>query len=202
MIDLPPVIYNALQRFVQGDFERQGSVIKALHLPKGSRVLELGCGTGLLARFFDPDVYVGIDSDPTRIAAAREAFPEHTFIVGDASQMDGAMLAEFDMAMCHGLIHHVDDEGVERIKQTCRDAAAARGGPFGFLAIEAVLPDPAWKNPVGFLLAKCDRGRYVRPISRLREIFGSAVVKIEEIEPPMRWPVPGAAVHTVYGTAN
>lgn len=198
MIDLPPAIYNALQRFVQGDFERQGQVIQALNLPKGSRVLELGCGTGLLARFFDPEVYVGIDSDPTRIAAAREASPGHSFIVGDASKMSGAELAQFDLAMCHGLIHHVDDEGVERIKQTLRDAAKERGKPFGFLAIEAVLPDPAWKNPVGFLLAKCDRGRHVRTITRLREIFGNAVTKIEEIQPPMRWPVPGAAVHVLY----
>lgn len=198
MIDLPPVIYNALQRFVQGDFERQGDVIRSLHLPRGSRVIELGCGTGLLARFFDPEVYVGIDSDATRIAAAREAFPSHSFIVGDASKMTGTMLAEFDLAMCHGLIHHVDDAGVERIKQTCRDAAKVRGKAFGFLAIEAVLPDPAWKNPVGFLLAKCDRGRHVRTISRLREIFGGAVTAIEEIPAPLRWPVPGAAVHTVY----
>lgn len=198
MIDLPPFIYNALQRVVQGNFERQGEIIRALDLPKGSRVIELGCGTGLLAKFFDPDAYLGLDSDPVRIAAARVGSPRHSFVVGDASKMTGAMLADFDMALCHGVIHHIDDAGVERIKQTFRDAAAQKGKPFRFLAIEAVLPKPAWKNPVGFSLAKIDRGRHVRTIARLREIFGGAVTRVEEIKAPIWWPVPGAAVHTVF----
>lgn len=198
MIDLPPQIYNFLQRFVHGEYERQGAVIGALDLPDGARVVELGCGTGLLSKFFKPGTYVGVDFDASRIATARETYPDHTFLVGDTTMMTGAWLAEFDMAMCHGFIHHVDDTGVGRMVDAFREAARQRSKPFSFLAIEPVLPAKAISNPVGYMLAKFDRGEYVRTIPELRTLFGEAITKIEPLRTPVQWPVPGAAVHLCY----
>ena len=198
MIDLPPPIYNFLQRFVHGEYERQGEVISALDLPEGARVIELGCGTGLFSKFFKPGTYVGVDFDASRIETARKTYPEHTFLVGDTTVMTGDRLAEFDMAMCHGFIHHVDDEGVGRMVDAFRAAARKRSKPFSFLAIEPVLPATIISNPVGYLLAKCDRGEYVRTIPELKKLFGPAITKIEPLRTPVQWPVPGAAVHLRY----
>ena len=57
------------------------------HLTKGlSRLLDIGCGQGVLSRAF-PDVdYVGVDIAPSLIAKAKERSPKETFIIADASQ--------------------------------------------------------------------------------------------------------------------
>lgn len=52
-------------------------------VPKGLRVLELGCGTGDTLAGLEPAYGVGIDFSPTMIEHARRAHPELEFRVGD-----------------------------------------------------------------------------------------------------------------------
>jgi SAM-dependent methyltransferase len=52
-------------------------------IPEGSRVLELGCGTGDLLAALKPSFGVGVDFSPGMIAQAPKAHPELTFLVGD-----------------------------------------------------------------------------------------------------------------------
>lgn len=199
MIELTPSIYNLLQRFAHGDYKRQAAVIGGLGLPKTARVVEIGCGTGLMSRFFEPGTYVGLDSDASRIETARATYPGHEFRVADTTKMMGADFVEFDMALCHGVVHHIDDEGVARMVQSFRAAAKQRSKAFAFLAIEPVMPSPPFTNPVGYLLAKLDRGQHVRSMTQWRALFGEAITKIEVLPPPVQWPVPGAAIHLLYG---
>lgn len=88
----------------------------ALDLASGPRVLEVGSGTGLHARWIltnTPAVYTGVDLSPpmTRLAAeriAREAPRPGALTVGDALRLpfpDGA----FDAAFASGTVHHVPD---------------------------------------------------------------------------------------------
>lgn len=58
----------------------------------GKRILEIGCGTGRWLSTFEDfgarrDHLAGIDLDPSRVAEARERFPEADLKEGDASQL-------------------------------------------------------------------------------------------------------------------
>jgi SAM-dependent methyltransferase len=53
-------------------------------VPKGMRVLDLGCGTGDLLAALEPAYGVGVDLAPRMIDEARKAHPALEFVVGDA----------------------------------------------------------------------------------------------------------------------
>jgi SAM-dependent methyltransferase len=71
-------------------------------LPRGSRVLDAGCGPGRvgghLARA-GHDV-VGVDVDPVLIAAAAEDHPGPRWLVGDLAELD--LPDRFDVIVCAG----------------------------------------------------------------------------------------------------
>ena len=49
------------------------------------RVLDYGCGNGELARYIDPERYLGLDADPESVAAAKTRHPAHRFLAVDGS---------------------------------------------------------------------------------------------------------------------
>ncbi len=66
----------------------------------GSRVLDLGCGTGLLLDLLpiSPDRYLGVDVSQGMLSSARQKHPSHRFVLGDAQRLD-ATLGPFDMVV-------------------------------------------------------------------------------------------------------
>jgi ubiquinone/menaquinone biosynthesis C-methylase UbiE/GT2 family glycosyltransferase len=57
-------------------------------VPKGARILEMGCGRGDLLAALEPDVGVGIDFSSEMIARARSLHPQLRFIQADAHALD------------------------------------------------------------------------------------------------------------------
>lgn len=95
-----------VQRFrtlaAQGtDIVGEARLVDAM-LPRGSRVLDAGCGPGRvgghLARA-GHDV-VGVDVDPVLIAAAEEDHPGPRWLVGDLAELD--LPDRFDAIVCAG----------------------------------------------------------------------------------------------------
>ncbi len=84
-----------------------------LTLPRGMRVLEVGCGTGAIARLLaaDPRVreVVAVDPSPLLVARARqhaEGLPKVQFEVADGTALSyGA--ASFDSVVLHRVLSHV-----------------------------------------------------------------------------------------------
>jgi 2-polyprenyl-3-methyl-5-hydroxy-6-metoxy-1,4-benzoquinol methylase len=71
-------------------------------------LLDIGCGTGELARHVDPSTYVGIDRDEESIAIARRKFPAHRFLtLAEFSASPRA--SQFDQIVGLAIIEHVDD---------------------------------------------------------------------------------------------
>ena len=124
---------NAAIFFTSGGSRRlRQSLVDALDIRPGHRVLELGCGTGqvtarLLAAGAD---VVAVDALAAMLAAARRRAPGATFLEGDA--MDADVGGDYDRVVLSFILHNLAAE--ERIRLLGRAAAAlAPGGRIGVL---------------------------------------------------------------------
>jgi SAM-dependent methyltransferase len=76
-------------------------------LPRGSRVLDAGCGPGRVGGFLHEVGHevVGVDVDPVLIAAAEEDHPGPRWLVGDLAELDlpaRGVPEPFDAVVCAG----------------------------------------------------------------------------------------------------
>jgi SAM-dependent methyltransferase len=80
-------------------------------VPPGSRVLELGCGTGNLLAALEPSVGVGVDFSEPMIAAARRAHAKLSFFVGDIEDADfmRSLPGPFDFILIGDTLGSLDD---------------------------------------------------------------------------------------------
>src|ERR1700692_4130887 len=65
-------------------FHREDENYLRFLIPKGARVLEIGCGTGDPPQGLKPSFGVGLDFSPAMVDQARKLHPDLTFLVGDA----------------------------------------------------------------------------------------------------------------------
>lgn len=90
-------------------------LLRALAIPAGSRLLEIGCGRGVgLARFAElcaPTRLVGVDVDPLLVDLARERMGRLRYsaelMVADARALPCGD-AEFDVVIDFGTCYHID----------------------------------------------------------------------------------------------
>ncbi len=97
------------------DLDGEARLIDAM-VPRGSRVLDAGCGPGRLAGTLHRAGHrvVGVDLDPALIAAAEEDHPGPTFLVGDLADLNLAGQtdpAEFDVIVSAGNVMTFLDPG-------------------------------------------------------------------------------------------
>ncbi len=81
-------------------------------IPPGSRVLEVGCGTGNLLASLDPAVGVGIDFSQTAIAIAQSNYSHLQFYCLDAETLVPKELGDndpFDFIVLSGVLGHLGD---------------------------------------------------------------------------------------------
>ena len=77
-------------------------------IPEGARVLEIGCGRGDLLAAVKPAIGVGVDFAPEMVEAARRAYPDLQFAVGDAHSL--ALDAQtFDYIILSEIVNDVWD---------------------------------------------------------------------------------------------
>lgn len=92
-------------------------------IPKGKRVLELGCGTGELLADLEPSYGLGIDLSENMIHLAQESFPDLDFRHADAETPStwGKVEAPFDFIILSDLVGHLEDiqATLERLHPFC-----------------------------------------------------------------------------------
>lgn len=71
------------------------------------RVLDVGCGTGGLSQWVEPDTYLGVEVDALSRGRAQVANPRHRF-VASLAEVDG----KFDTVLALAVIEHVSDPAV------------------------------------------------------------------------------------------
>jgi 2-polyprenyl-3-methyl-5-hydroxy-6-metoxy-1,4-benzoquinol methylase len=101
------------------------------NLPPGSRVLDLGCGSGYLLRWlsFEPNVIpVGVDASASQVAAARQALPTIEVHCQDGLAFLRAHPGRFSAIFCTDVLEHIEAEDLclELVEQAVQ--ALGEGG--------------------------------------------------------------------------
>jgi SAM-dependent methyltransferase len=150
-----PRLFDALRWILEGGYVGHQRVVRA-HLTNVGRTLDLGCGTGIYAGFFPASSYVGADLNPDYISAAQSKFPDHPFVVQDATRTSFRD-NEFDACMISGVLHHLDDDLATRmVKEAARVVR-----PGGVIVVWEDIPS-AWWNLLGHVIHRLDLGSHIR----------------------------------------
>jgi 2-polyprenyl-3-methyl-5-hydroxy-6-metoxy-1,4-benzoquinol methylase len=105
------------------------------------RVLDYGCGIGLVCDWVGEERYVGVDIDPRVLEFAREQRPKGRFIT--PSQMDSIAGELFDTVVGLAVIEHLPDP-----RDFLKDAAS-RLAPKGRIVLTTPNPALDWAHGLG-----------------------------------------------------
>lgn len=116
------------------DLDGEARLVDAM-VPRGSRILDAGCGPGRLGGHLHRagHVVVGVDLDPALIAAAEEDHPGPTWLVADLAELDlptQGIDEGFDVIACAGNVMTFLDPAtrrpvLERFRVHLRDGGRA-----------------------------------------------------------------------------
>lgn len=76
-------------------------------IPPESKVLEIGCGSGNLLHVVKPAYGVGIDFSPRMLETARQQYPQYTFHLQDAEEIN--LNEKFDYIIMSDLVGSLED---------------------------------------------------------------------------------------------
>ena len=74
----------------------------------GTRVLDAGCGTGLITRNLSGEGVLGVDINAWNLQQARLHAPDAGFVTGDAENLPLAS-SSFDLALCTETLEHLNE---------------------------------------------------------------------------------------------
>ena len=157
--------------------------------PPWGRVLDVGCGEGLLTRRIAPFAreVVGVDADAAMIDRARELAPGVTYVHGDALQVPSG--DPFDLVTCFMALHHLGPEpGLRRLREL-----VAPGGTLVVVGgARPTTPLDWWWMLVGTVAnrpARLVRGHWEpgAPMKESRETYQDVVREAERVLPGARF---------------
>jgi ubiquinone/menaquinone biosynthesis C-methylase UbiE len=162
-----PEIYE--QTLVGPLFQRWvDSLLEDVELGPGARVLDIACGTGIVARLAKKRLgatgrVVGVDLNPQMLAVARRVAPTIDWREGDASALPLGGNEQFDVVLCQQGFQFFQDRaaGAREMRR-----ALVRGGRLG---VSVWRPDEEW--PVLHRLREIAE-RHVGPIDDRRHSLG------------------------------
>ena len=110
--------------------------IVGAEIPAGARVLDVGCGTGVLLDAVKPAHGVGVDLSPAMVRLARQRFPRLHFRVADAEALEEG--GAFDWVMMVDVLEHLGDprSALASVRRACRPESR----------LIVVTANPAWQS--------------------------------------------------------
>jgi ubiquinone/menaquinone biosynthesis C-methylase UbiE len=186
--------WNEYQRTRAGSHYRSrlAQIYRSL-IPRGQRVLEVGCGSGDLLAAVDPAYGLGIDFAPQMIETARATHPELDFEAADAHEFGAG--EKFDYVILSDLVNDLWD-----VQQTFQQIAAVCDADTRIIINSY---SRAWELP----LAAARRLRLANPvlgqnwltvddIQNLLTLSGFEVIRTwQEVLCPLRVPILDSALN-------
>ena len=95
-------------------------VINMIDAPKGSLIIDLGCGNGALTKKISELGYsvIGVDGSPDMLKLARELHPDLKFIEADARTFN--LDEKADVIFSNAVLHWIDDGEQDRLLKNIR----------------------------------------------------------------------------------
>jgi len=166
---LSPKLYNFFQHLIVGDFSKPIKMLQdVMGFKEGDTIVEIGCGTGLLApKFVNLGVrYVGLDISNERIETAKQTEPRARFYCVNVANNEINLDIDFRFSIMHGVLHHLNDKEVRDILHFLRQRNCEL-----FAAMEPTRPKQTWSEILGTLYCYLDEGDYIRSMNEYRELF-------------------------------
>ncbi len=174
---IEPRTFDALRWILEAGYRNEKDVLRREGIVEAASVLDVGCGTGAMARSFRPESYVGVDMNDRYIERARTTNPGYRFEVGDGRSLPFAD-GSFDAAVISGVIHHLDDASARSLLQETHRILVPGSG---VLVMSEPVPTRKRWNLIGRLVVRLDEGDFIRPPERylamVHDIFGESAVR-------------------------
>lgn len=172
-----PWIYNLLQSGISKSDTQTWFVREVIQQLPGQRILDIGCGTANVLAYFNQASYVGIDINAEYIEKARTRFDgQGEFHCIDLNDANLASLGKFDLVLLLGVLHHLNDAETAKLMRSIPAVMQPDG--------VVITIDPtvvARQHLIARVLAKLDRGRFVRSPENYRKLFQNEFVIKTEI---------------------
>lgn len=141
----------------------------------GGVVLDVGCGTGVVATLLPGCRYTGIDLNPDYIRKAKHrGLPGADFILGDCVDVLSRLPAlHYDHLIMIGVMHHLEPESCPGLLSQCARVLKAGGRLHGM--------EPAWANGLNRLerfVMRQDRGNNILAEDEWRRLLASHFVTV------------------------
>jgi len=155
-------------RLWQAPFAEQkfAPIIAHNDLSRFRNVLDVGCGPGTNSKHFAQTQYLGIDVNPSYIAAARrryglkfQAIDARTYRPADQ---------RFDFVLINSFLHHLNDRDVVELLDHVKTLLTEDG------CVHILEPEMPASGSLAYLLAKADRGKFVRALKDWKSIFAAS----------------------------
>lgn len=169
------LIFDILRWLLEGGYAGERTIIKKnFSMPRG-RILDLGCGTGIFADMFNYENYVGVDLNEKYIERANKRYPNHCFILSDASSLPFDK-EYFSDCIISGVLHHIDDsKSLQIIKEIARVL-----DPLGNLIIWEDTSDISKWNFLLSLIHALDEGKFIRKGFHYRQLLEDSFIVQKE----------------------
>jgi ubiquinone/menaquinone biosynthesis C-methylase UbiE len=163
-----PFLLDCFRWILEAGFRGEKKVIQDERLSECKKLLDLGCGTGILSGALDKQEYTGIDLHAAYVRRAKRRFPFRSFI-----QMDARRLAfkenHFDCVVISGVLHHLNDADVRMILSECKRVLNRKSGK---IVVWEDVPVRNKMNFIGSFVHSLDQGEHIRKESDYIDLFG------------------------------
>jgi len=164
---------SVVYRLWQAPFAHQkfAPIIAHNDLSRVRHVLDVGCGPGTNSLYFSHTRYLGIDINEGYIDTARRRFGLD-FEAIDARAYQAHPQDRFDFILVNSFLHHLCTEDVKCLFKHLATLLTEDG------CVHILEPELPLAGSIAYLLARADRGKFIRPIDDWDSIFSSTFRKI------------------------
>ncbi len=165
-----PFVYELIQSALGQKKFRKQLCSGPLQTRPGDRVLDVGCGPATLLPLLGGVDYLGMDLNPAHIEKAKANYRDKgRFICGNAVTEIEKAPGPFDLILCIGLLHHLDDDEAAELINALSKRLSAEG--------RLVTCDPVYLEKQNFIartLKDLDSGQNIRTPNGYAERFSTS----------------------------